>query len=334
MLWGDNAQGKTNILEAIYLLGNLKSFRGSKNEEMVGSEAESCRILAETDSRQGQRQLELTIAKQGRKVRVDAKDVRRPDQYFGILQTVLFAPEEIGIAKGSPAGRRALLDRGIFQTNTAFLHLARDFERHLRQRNRLLREQCTVSELLPWNEGFIRSGAKLRRERYRYVQRLLPVLRETYRRISGGVEEADITYAAGGEDEKQLVTEMTAEVNKVSEREKRLGQSLAGPQRDDAEFLVNGVSLRMYGSQGQQRSFILAFKAAQLIDIENTTGEKPILLLDDMTSELDNKRQTVFFQYLNERQGQVFITTTDSAPLLTEKMPQAKFFCIEKGNIA
>ncbi len=200
-----------------------------------------------------------------------------PKTIFGILQPVLFSPEEIVVVKGSPAGRRSLVDRGIFQTDVRYLALAREFDRHLRQRNKLLREACSNGELEPWNEGFIRTGARMRWERFRYIQRLRPIIRETYCHITGHGEEADLRYGVGDDDENALADALRVQLMKVSANERRLGQSLAGPQRDDIEMTVNGHPLRQYGSQGQQRSFVLAIKAAQMTDLESITGQTPVL---------------------------------------------------------
>ncbi len=332
ILWGDNAQGKTNILEAIYLLGSLKSFRAAGNEEMILQGREGCRLEAEIRQFEVNRRVNLTITAEGKKARVDEKDIRRVNDFFGHLQPVLFAPEEIYLIKG-PAGRRALLDRAIFQTDFAYLERARDFDRHLRQRNRLLREAGGKAELAAWNEGFIHSGARVRLARYLYLERLRGRVQEIYRRISGKEEEANLTYPAGGGDEKDLFTALTTEMEKVAERERRQGQSLVGPHRDDVEFSIDRRSLRLFGSQGQQRSFLLAFKTAQVQDLEEKSGEPPVLLLDDMTSELDSGRQNYFFRYLTERSGQVFITTTDVAPLRTQEFSRGRFFQIREGGL-
>jgi len=179
----------------------------------------------------------------------------------------------------------------------------------------------------------IRTGARIRRDRFLYLERMLPLLREAYRNITGGREEADLHYFAGAPSVEELEETLRRELERSEEREKKLGQTLAGPHRDDPRFLVDGRLLRLYGSQGQQRSFILAFKAAQIIDLENRTGEPPILLLDDMTSELDRQRQGFFFRFLQARQGQVFITTTDIRSLIDEGFKQARFYRVSGGVV-
>ncbi len=333
IFWGNNAQGKTNLLEGLYLLGNLKSFRGSRNEELIAHGAGEARLEAEVFSRQVHRKISLSITRQGKKARVDGKNARAASDFFGYLRPVLFSPEEVGLVKGSPSGRRALLDRAIFQIDPTYLDRAQEYDRYLRQRNQLLRAGRRAEEIEPWTEGLIRSGARLRRERFQYLQILIPRFLEAYRSIADNREQAGLEYAEGGPDEADLKLKLREELERHRERETRLGLTLAGPHRDDPRFLLDGRSLRLFGSQGQQRSFVLAFKTAQIMDIEVRTGEPPILLLDDMTSELDRRRQGFFFRFLLERRGQVFITTTDIQPLINEGIRQARFFRIQDGAL-
>lgn len=332
VLWGNNAQGKTNLLEGIHLLGSLKSFRGARNDELIRRGEAFARLAGEIESQGVNRQIELTIETGGKGARVDGKEVRRSVDFFGHLRPVLFAPEEINLVKGAPSGRRNLLDRALFQTDLTFLERAREYERYLKQRNRLLREERGLQELAPWTEGLIRAGARLRLDRILYIRRLRPLLRHAYQQIAGG-EEADLTYPCVEDDESSQVKILEKELARVGERERRFGQTLAGPHRDEVDFEVNGRSLRQFGSQGQQRTFLLAFKTAQIRDLEAVTGEPPVLLLDDMTSELDRRRQDYFFAYLRTRRGQVFITTTDIRPLLEQGLSQGRFFRVEEGAL-
>ncbi len=333
VFWGDNAQGKTNLLEAIYLLATLKSFRSAKNEDFIRHGKVDCRIAAEVCSLKVRHRMDLSITSQGKSPRIDAKEARYPERYLGLLHPVLFSPEEVGIVKGFPAGRRALLDRAVFQTDQDFLLLARNFSRCLKQRNQLLKNGTSSKTLEPWSEQLIQAGARLRQARTIYLNRMVPLLHETYRSISGDKEQADLQYPGAGEDLQELENSLRADLQRCADRELRQGITLAGPHRDDPQFLIDGRSLRLYGSQGQQRSYMLAFKTAQIMDLEQRTGQQPVLLLDDMTSELDRRRQGFFFRFLLERRGQVFITTTDVQPLLNEGLHQARFYRVENGSL-
>lgn len=333
IFWGSNAQGKTNLLEGVYLLGNLKSFRGAHNRELIRQGAPLSRLKGEVECQGVRRHIELQIEGHGKSGKVDGKEARTTGSFLGHLRPILFSPEEVNLIKGSPAGRRDLLDRAVFQAEPAFLGRAQEYRRLLRQRNCLLKENRSPGAIHPWSEGLIRTGARIRQDRCLYLERLLPLLREAYRNISGGKEEADIHYSAGAPSVEELEESLRRELERSEDRERNLGQTLAGPHRDDPRFLVNGRLLRLYGSQGQQRSFILAFKAAQIMDLETRTGEPPVLLLDDMTSELDRQRQGFFFRFLQARQGQVFITTTDIRPLIDEGFRQARFYRVSGGAV-
>ncbi len=333
LLWGANAQGKTNILEGIYLLGHLKSFRGTPGSDMIRRQMPAARLVGEIIRGGVLTTIELTFQGQQKIARVNGKVITKTTDFLGVFSTVLFSPEEVGLARGYPAGRRALLDRAIFLTDPGFLDRARSYQRSLQQRNRLLKEGCTASQLSPWNENLIQTGTRLRLDRIGYLQRLVPKLRNIYRKITNGQEEADLLYPAQTETEEDLKKHFQKELAQVSAQEHRLGRTLAGPHRDDPFFIVGGHSLRQYGSQGQQRSFMLAFKTAQIVDLEQTYGHQPILLLDDMTGELDRQRQEFFFQFLRSRLGQVFVTATELEVLSNKGFDDVRSFRVSEGNL-
>ncbi|MEZ4600948.1 MAG: DNA replication/repair protein RecF [Syntrophotaleaceae bacterium] len=333
ILWGENAQGKTNILEAIYLLGHLKSFRGARNDDMIRRDTPFGRLCAEVEKGNTRHSIGLTLQEQGKSVQVDGKGISSSSDFLGWFSSVLFAPEEVSLVRGFPAGRRALLDRAVFQTDPVFLQEARNFHRLLKQRNRLLKEGCHGDHLIPWTEGLIAAGARVRLRRSRYLQRLVPLLQATYRAITDGREEADLIYPDQGEDIGQLEERLRGEIRQRSSRERRLGTTLAGPHRDDPVFTVNGHSLRVFGSQGQQRSFMLAFKTAQIMDLESHAGILPVLLLDDMTGELDRTRQEFFFQFLRSRRGQVFVTTTELHSMIDKGFCDMRSFRVVQGTL-
>ncbi len=333
VIWGQNAQGKTNILEGIFLLATLKSFRTSRTEDLIAHNCAESAVAGTVTTNGVQRHIDLHLSSQGKRVRLDRKPVRRAADILGYLRPVLFAPEEVNLVKGPPAGRRDLLDRAIFQAEPAYLEIAQQYAAQLRQRNRLLREGADSRLLEPWTEGLVESGARIREQRSRYISRLRPLLEETYRQISAGREQASLDYPqeqpSRSDYEKALQRELSC--NRAAEQ--RLGQTLSGPHRDDPLFSVDGRVLRSFGSQGQQRSFILAFKTAQIGDLEKQVGEPPVLLLDDITSELDSQRKNFFFHFLLEQRGQVFITTTDPGSLRGEGLDQARYFHVKRGKL-
>jgi DNA replication and repair protein RecF len=333
ILWGDNAQGKSNFLEIIYLIGTLKSFRGGKNENFIGISEKQAFITASIGSRDVTHSLNLSLFSTTKKILINGKGVRNYKEFFSYLRPVIFSPEEVLVIKGLPSLRRALLDRAIFQSDPVYLEKVRAYDHCLKQRNRALNEKKSSQELAPWTENLSYKGAVLRHARFIYLQRVLPAFRETYRNISNSREVADIHYPAGGEQLEHLQSVLRSELASVQGREMAQGQTLAGPHLDDIEFNLNGRNIKNYGSQGQQRSCMLAFKTAQVDDLEKCTGETPILLLDDLNSELDRARQDFYFNFLKKRAGQAFITTTDPQPFVTQPLENATFFKVVNGRI-
>ena len=332
VIWGNNAQGKTNLLEAVYLLGHLKSFRGARTTELIQAGAAAARLTGLLTSGQVQHQLEVTLEPHGQTPRLDGKPVQRLSQFLGTLRLVLFTADELILLKGSPAGRRVLLDRAILQTDPGYLDRVQAYNRILRQRNQLLKERASTDKLAPWNEALIESGARIRLDRCGYLEQLQPVLNTIGRDIADRDEQLALNYPLAA-NHSDLRAELGEEMARLHPRERLLAQTLAGPHRDDPEPLIDGRPLKLFGSQGQHRSFLLAFKAAQLIDLEERLGEPPLLLLDDLASELDAQRQASFFAFLRRRRGQVLITTTHPATLGEAVCPQAHYFHVTNGNI-
>jgi DNA replication and repair protein RecF len=332
VIWGNNAQGKTNLLEAVYLLGHLKSFRGARTAELIQTGMNAARLSGEVCSGKLRHQVEITLEERGQTPLLDGKPVQRLSQFLGTLRPVLFTADELILLKGAPAGRRALLDRAVLQTDPGYLDRVQAYGRILRQRNRLLKEHAAPRELEPWSEALAAAGARIRFDRCCFLERLLPVLATIGGNISGSSELLALRYPFAA-DEAALHAHLRGELERLLSRERLLQQTLAGPHRDDPEPLISGQPLKLFGSQGQHRSFLLAFKTAQLIDLETRLGEPPPLLLDDLASELDAQRQASFFAFLRSRRGQVLITTTHPATLGEAVCPQARFFHVQRGSI-
>jgi len=333
VIFGHNAQGKTNLLEAIYLLGNLKSFRGARGQELINHTAETAWISAGITKDGVQHRLEIGLQKNGRNPRVDGKTVQKLSQFLSYFRVVLFTPEELGNIRGFPAGRRSLLDRAILQTEPAYLDRVQEFDRTLRQRNQLLKQQADATVLAPWTEALIRAGSRVRYDRQVYLERFVPRLCTVYREITGDTETAGLNYSVERMSQAELATQLETALHRLAPREKKLGLTLAGPHRDDLDFLVDGRSLRCFGSQGQQRSYLLAFKAAQVMDLEEQFREPPVLLLDDLASELDNSRQAGFFNFLLNQRGQVFLTSAQTPQLTDPVLKTASFFKVDQGLV-
>lgn len=333
IIYGQNAQGKTNLLEAIYLLGNLKSFRSVRGQELIRFGEEIAWIGASICKSGVKHELEIGLHKNGRNPRVDSKTVQKLSQFIGYLRTVLFTPEELSQIKGFPAGRRALLDRAVLQIEPAYLDRVQEYDKILRNRNRLLKEQADDRQLLPWTDALIRAGSRIRLDRQNYLKRFRPYLFQVYREITGGSESVGLNYSVEETKLENLQEALAATLDRLAQREKKLGVTLAGPHRDDLDLLIEDRSLRTFGSQGQQRSYLLAFKAAQVMDLEEQIKEPPVLLLDDLASELDSRRQEGFFDFLLKRSGQVFLTSAQRPQLVESVQQMAGFYKVDQGLV-
>ncbi len=333
ILWGQNAQGKTNLLEAIYLLGHLKSFRHARGREMILHGGETASIAGIIEVACVTHRIELLLQLNNRVPRLNGKIVKKLSEFLGYLRPILFTPEEMALVKGSPAGRRALLDRAIVQRDPLYLDRVQEFNRILRHRNQLLKDRTCRAELATWTESLARTGSRLRCDRLEYLEDFLPLFLNVYREISDSDEIPAIIYPVIKSTLSAMTDNLRFELEKKQDREWQLGQTLAGPHRDDPEFLLDGRSLRNFASQGQQRTFLLAFKAAQVISLEELLGESPVLLLDDLTSELDIQRQKGFLDFLLARQGQVFITTTRPEILAGQRLAEARYFEVNLGRV-
>ncbi len=333
VVWGDNAQGKTSILESIYLFGYLKSFRSLRTEELILEGETSSMLCCDVMNSGVSRRLSLVLNRQGKEISLDKKPLSRILDLLGILRPVLFCSEEVQLTRGSPAGRRSLLDRAMLQVDPGYLGLAQDFVRNLKQRNSLLKKGIIDARLAPWTEGFIRCAARIRSSRADYLNKISPLFEQAYRNISGLKETASLSFRWAEPSVEYYESSIRSDLERKREQEAKFGMTLCGPHRDDLLFCVNGKALREFGSQGQQRSFILAFKIAQVQDIHNCIGQSPVLLLDDMTSELDRSRRDYLYQFLRGWGGQVFITTTDRKLIDSRDFSEPNFFHISNGRI-
>jgi len=332
ILSGANAQGKTNLLESLSILGNLKSFRSGHNDELIRHGQNRCSIKGKTSKNKVAHEIQVNISRDGKQALLDGKQVNQPESYLACLRLVVFSPEEVNLVKGAPAGRRRLLDRAVFQVQGSYLAEVRKYDRLLKQRNSLLKKGCAAAEIEPWTEELVRSGARIRQARSEFLLRLVPRLTECYREICGEKEQVELVYREQHVDLANLEATLMQDLNRQKEQERKYGITLSGPHRDDFEFFIDGRPLKSYASQGQQRSFILAFKAAQGLDLLTVHGEPPLLLLDDLTGELDRQRQELFYKFLLTMQSQVFITTTDVKPLLDGGIEDGYFFRVENGT--
>ncbi|MSP59255.1 MAG: DNA replication/repair protein RecF [Myxococcales bacterium] len=338
---GDNGQGKTNLLEAIFLVGTLTSFRASRVEEMVRFGATFARARARVERSGLERLYEVEIATQpARKVaRVDGKSVRATADYFGGFNVVLFAPDDLQLPRGAPGERRRFLDRAVWNAEPALLREAQTYARLLKSRNALLRtpDAARLDDLLEvYDAQLAAAGAAIVARRRRYLGALAPRVAVAFERITKSGLPLCIGYRTRQQgSDGELAAELSAALRADRRKDFARGFTSAGPHADDLELTLDGRPAGLYGSQGQLRALVLALKIAEIEQLDEVLGDAPILLLDDVSSELDEARNADLFAFLREVRCQVFITTTHPAHVLLHPDPGARCdFRVTAGTIA
>lgn len=342
IFWGDNGQGKTNLLEAIYLLSAVKSFRPQTNAALIQHGQEDAMLEARVDRGGYQRIVRLDISSRGKKVSLNNNPVRNLSDFFGTVNVVIFGPEDIQILKGSPSERRRFIDRAIFNAHPAYAVEMQNYEEVLKQRNALLKDPRHDRALLSiYDEQLIQYGADVVERRLDFIEHFRPVLNKTFKSIFDESFEADVSYDFHRADEFEFDPESTRiEIEATLERalgqtadeERDRGYTVVGPHRDDLGTTLNAHDVKTFASQGQHRAFVLAMKIAEIRYLEERYRFAPILLLDDVSSELDRERNRFLFDYLRKRtEGQVFITTTHRDYILLEEEVEA--FHISGGGV-
>ena len=346
VLAGENAQGKTNFLEAVYLATTLRSFRAHRGAEMLRFGEREARVEAMVHTGGIERELSVLVHERGRQARVDGKGVASTARYLETgLATVLFTPDDVQLPRGAPSERRRLLDRAITNLWPAYLPLAREYQKTLSSRNQLLKQAAregarsganTMLEV--YDQQLCERGARLVAARLRYVRALGPQVREAFADISRSGVEGTLHYLcpeglAGVSDndipavarELQLGLERSLSVDRARQ------MTTTGPHAHDLEFRLDGRSTRSFGSQGQLRALVLAFKLTQILDVFRKRDDYPVLLLDDVSSELDQVRNDYLFDFINKIPCQVMLTTT--RPRLVALADNRLDFKVVKGRI-
>ena len=320
MFIGDNGQGKTNLLEAIFVVATLRSFRTSKLADVIGFGTASARLRARVHKQELTRVYEVDLVPGSRRVRLDGKSVRPLARYFGTFNVVVFTPEDLALPKGAPGERRRFLDRGVFTLDPGYLGIASDFDKVLRTRNAVLRQAEGVrghdgDRLLEvYDEQLAVLSAAIVDARIRFTTLLAPELRAAFAAITRTTRVASLRYAS------KLIgltaAEITDQLQASRARDLAMQSTSFGPHRDDVVLELDGREAGSFASQGQLRAIMLAWKTAELQILGRAHGDLPILLLDDVSSELDATRNEFLFEHIATLAGQCFITTTSSSHVL------------------
>ncbi len=352
IIMGNNAQGKTNILEAVYFLALAKSHRTSKEKELIKL-GNSFSVVKGTVVRRGNEcEQEIVITEQGKKVKINNKLIRKTSEYVGNINVVMFSPEDLNLVKGGPHYRRRFLDMEIGQINPVYLYHLSKYQRVMLQRNNFLKElggKLGGSEdiLEVWNAQLMEHGVKIISKRINYlkiIEQWLPSIHQNICKESEKIEveyrtsiiekekanaRKDLLYEANEERLHELYADALRRMQKI---EIIRGVTMVGPHRDDLIFKINDKNALIYGSQGQQRTVVLSLKLAELELIKHYNGEYPILLLDDVMSELDQSRQNYLLKTI-QNNIQTLLTTTEKSGNEIDKMKNAKIHYVENGKI-
>jgi len=339
---GPNAQGKTNLLEAIYALALTRSHRTSTDKELIGWSGDSARISGTVDRRTGPVPLELSFTNKGKKAKVNHLDQPKLANYIGHLNVILFAPEDLELVKGAPAIRRQFIDREFSQMSPKYLYVANQYRALLRQRNTFLKQmqaekQSDLLLLDVLTDQLIDLASELIARRLKLLTALNTAAAPIQADITQANEQLEIKYVsqlAPEEllDEQSIKSALTNRFEKMRKRELFEGTTKVGPHRDDLQFMVNDHDVAIYGSQGQQRTTALAVKLAEIDLMFAETGEYPILLLDDVLSELDTNRQTHLLTTIQNK-VQTFITTPSLSDVAKQLIKTPKIFNVRNGAL-
>jgi len=305
---GNNAQGKTNLLEAIYLLATLRSFRGVGSAQMLRHGTKGYFVGA-TVIGQGQHEIKMYWSTRERTLSLDTQRVRKATDYLGVLRTVVFCTEDLQLIKGPGRARRRFLDLLLSQTQNGYLTLLLRYAHALRSRNALLKRPALDSMALEsFTRELVTAGGELTRLRHQLIPAFSPLVSSAYRRIAVDNEDFRLEYQPG------IKSDFAVELAQSRSREQTYRMTLIGPHRDELKLLLNDRSLAQFGSEGQKRTLAIALKLAQAEYVGQAHGTPPILLIDDVMGELDAKRRAGFLPLLNrthQSSGQVFMTSTD-----------------------
>ena len=331
ILYGDNAQGKTNILEAAYLCGTTKSHRGSRDREIIRFRQEEAHIRMMVRRDGISRKIDVHLKKNKSKgIAVDGIPIKKASELFGIVNLVFFSPEDLNIIKNGPGERRRFLDMELCQLDKIYLQDLTAYHQVLNQRNRLLKDISFSPRLADtldvWDMQLVHYGKKIIGARKRFLEELNGMIQELHASLTGGREQIYLDYEPNVEQE--LFEERLAAAR---DRDLKLKQSSVGPHRDDFCVKVNDIDIRKYGSQGQQRTAALSLKLSELSLVKKMIGESPVLLLDDVLSELDGNRQNYLLQSIH--QIQTLITCTGLDEFVSNRFEINKIFRVIDGNV-
>lgn len=331
ILYGDNAQGKTNILEAIYVSATTKSHKGSKDKEIINFDKEEAHIRTYLEKENVETRVDMHLRKNKSKgIAIDGQKIKKAADLMGLLNVVFFSPEDLSIIKDGPAERRRFADMELCQLDSFYLYNLNHYNKIIGQRNKLLKDMYFQPELKEtlniWDSQLVSFGSKIIERREQFVKQLGDIIFDIHKKLSGGKEELVIAY-----EPDVSIEDFEKKMKYNQDKDIRLKQTTTGPHRDDFSFVVNGVDIRKYGSQGQQRTAALSLKLSEIELVKKISKDTPVLLLDDVLSELDSNRQNYLLNSIGNIQ--TIITCTGLDEFINNRFEINKIFKVTNGTV-
>jgi len=331
ILYGDNAQGKTNILEAIYVVATTKSHKGSKDKDIINFNKEEAHIRAYIEKDEVETRIDMHLrSSKSKGIAIDGQKIKKAAELLGLLNVVFFSPEDLGIIKNGPAERRRFVDMELCQLDNFYLYNLNSYNKIVNQRNKLLKDlyfNPSLRETLNiWDSQLVSFGSKIIERRQIFVEQLNEIIYDIHKKLSGNKEELRIKYEPDvsiDDFEKSLLFSQ--------ERDIKLKQTCVGPHRDDFSFIVGDIDIRKFGSQGQQRTAALSLKLAEIELVKKLTKDTPVLLLDDVLSELDANRQNYLLNSIGDIQ--TIITCTGLDEFINNRFEIDKIYRVTEGTV-
>lgn len=331
IFYGDNAQGKTNILEAIYLSGTTKSHRGTKDRDMIQFGHDEAHIETVIEKNHVEFKIDMHLKKNSPKgIAINKMPIRKASELFGVIHLVFFSPEDLNIIKNGPSERRRFVDLELAQLDKLYLNDLANYNRIINQRNRLLKDIYNREDLLPtlevWDMQLAEYGRRVIERREIFLDRLNEMIASVHERLTGGKESLSLSYEKSSGDADLLDV-----IEKNRERDIRMKSTSVGPHRDDICFKVGDLDIRKFGSQGQQRTAALSLKLSEIELVKKLIKDEPILLLDDVLSELDKNRQHALLDTIGNIQ--TIITCTGVDDFVNRRFAVNKVFYVNNGHV-
>ena len=331
IFYGDNAQGKTNILEAVYVSGTSRSHRSSKDKELICFSEEEAHICTVFEKKGILHKIDMHLRKNKTKgIAIDGVPIRKASELFGLIHFVFFSPEDLSIIKNGPAERRHFIDSELCQLDKVYLYQLSNYNKVVLQRNKLLKElylHPDYREVLDvLDMQLVQYGSALIQRRQTFAEELGDIVHRIHGQLSGGQEEMELKY------EPNVTKDAFAQMLFANrERDMRLKTTTTGPHRDDISFVVNGVDIRKFGSQGQQRTAALSLKLSEIELVKRLIGDTPVLLLDDVLSELDSGRQNYLLNSIENIQ--TLITCTGLDEFVNHRFSINRIYKVTDGSV-